>query len=125
MAKNWKQVGGDVNPKDYGAILARVDSSGVEVVRIDPVDEDDEKSGWFVTTAYFYKTDLEWGGQTKPENMASSMSFDRQEWEQTPLEGRGAIAMEYHGTGWSGENHKTTKWSQALPTKSNQIQWWK
>lgn len=125
MAKSWKQVGGDVNPKDYGAILARVDSSGVEVVRIENVDENDEKAGWYVTTAYFHKSDLEWGGQTNPEKMSSSMDFDRVEWEQTPLEGRGAIALQYHGSGWSGDERKVTKWSHALPAKSNQIQWWR
>jgi len=125
MAKSWKQVGGDVNPKEYGALLARVDSSGVEIVRIEPVEGDDERSGWYVTNAYFHKSDLEWGGQAKPENMASSMDFDRKEWEETTLEGRGAIAMEYHGGHWSGEEHKTTKWSDALPARSNQIQWWK
>lgn len=125
MAKSWKQVGGDVNPKDHGAILARVDPNGVEVVRIENVSDDDEKAGWFVVTNYFHTSDLEWGGQAKPENMAGSMGFDRQEWEETSLENRGAIATEYHGSGWGGDESKVTKWSQALPAKSNQIQWWR
>jgi len=122
MAKNWKQVGGDVNPKDHGAILARVDDSGVEVVRIEP---NEEGPGWFVTTAHFYKEDLEWGGQANPKGMSSSMDFDEEEWKQTPLDGRGAIALQYHGSGWSGDEKSVTKWSEALPARSNQIQWWK
>ena len=118
--KNWKQVGGDVNPKDYGAILARVDESGVEVVRIEP---NEEGPGWFVTTGYFFKDDLKWGGQIDPEGMSGSMDFDEQEWEQTPLEGRGAIALQYHGSGWGGDEKQVTKWSEALPARPNQIQW--
>jgi len=122
MAKHWKQVGGDVNPKDHGCILARVDSSGVEVVRIEP---NEEGPGWFVATNYFYTADLEWGGQTHPEKMASTMDFDRKQWEETDLANRGAIAAEYHGSGWGGDDRQVTKWSQALPAKTNQIQWWR
>jgi hypothetical protein len=125
MAKAWKQVGGDVNPKMYGAVLARVDESGVEVVRIETDDEDESHQAYYVTSGHFYKSDLEWGGQAHPEKMAGSMGFDQKEWDDTDLAGRGAIALQYHGSGWSGQDEHVMGWAKALPAKSNQIEWWK
>lgn len=125
MAKHWKQVGGDVNPKTHGAVLARVDDSGVEVVRIEPDDEDAENKSYYVTSGYFHKSDLEWGGQAKPEEMAGAMDFDEKEWAETDLANKGAIAIQYHGAGWSGQDEHVVGWARALPAKSNQIDWWK
>jgi hypothetical protein len=122
MSKKWEQVGGDVNPKDHGAVLAKLDDSSVDVVRIEP---NEEGPGWHVDSATFHASDLEWGGQAHPESMADTMGFDRGEWEETKLATQGAIAMQYHGSGWSGDYKLVTKWSQALPAKSNQIKWWK
>mgnify|MGYP001609603175 CR=1 FL=1 len=122
MAKAWKQVGGDVNPKDYGAVLARVDGDSVEVVRIEP---NEEGPGWHVTTCNFHTSDLEWGGQAHPEQMSGTMDFTKEEWDQTPIDGRGAIALQYHGSGWCGDDRLVTKWSQALPARPNQIKWWR
>ena len=122
MSKKWEQVGGDVNPKNHGAIIAKVDDSSVDVVRIEP---NEEGPGWHVDTSTFYFTDLEWGGQAHPEQMAGSMGFTREEWEETKPVQRAAIAMQFHGSGWSGDSRLVKKWSDALPAKSNQIKWWK
>lgn len=120
--KRWEQVGGDVNPKNHGAVLAVLDGDSVDVVRIDP---NEEGPGWHVDSATFYKSDLEWGGQAHPEQMAGPMGFTREEWDETNLVNRAAIAMGYHGAGWSGNSEIKTKWSEALPVKSNQIKWWR
>ena len=126
MPKPWKQVGGDVNPKTYGAVLARVDDSGVEVVRIEPDDEDKEHKSYYVTSGYFHKSDLEWEkGQAHPEEMAGSMDFDEKEWNETDLANKGAIALQYHGSGWSGQDEHVVGWANALPAKSNQIEWFR
>lgn len=59
----WEQVGGDVNPKEYGAVLVRVEGSSVTVVQIDPGEEEGE--GFYVTEGHFDESDLKWGGQAK------------------------------------------------------------
>ena len=114
MAKQWKQVGGDVNPKEYGAVLARVTTGhwdSVEVVRIDTDDE----------------SDLAWDGPAKGSKIASSIGASKAEWNAMSLVEKGAAAIGYHGSGWSDESggRRVEKWSDALPARSNQIAWWR
>lgn len=128
MAKKWRQVGGDVNPKDHGAVLANVDDDkgGVTIVRIEPNEDEDEGKGWHVLESHFYATDLNWdGGQANPREMSLTMGFTRDEWEKTDLANRGAIALQYHGSNWAEAETFSKKWSEALPAKTNQIQWWR
>lgn len=122
MAKRWEQVGGDVNPKDYGAVIAVLDGDTVDVQRIDP---NEEGPGWHVDSATFYLSDLEWDGSAKAPDIARTMGISKEEWEGMGPLARAAAAMQYHGSGWSGSSEIVTKWSHALPVKSNQIKWWK
>ena len=120
----WEQVGGDVNPKEYGAVLARVEGSSVTVVQIDPGEEEGE--GFYVTEGHFDESDLKWGGQAKAERVAASCGVSKLEWEEKlSLADRAQAALAYHGGGWSGDSRHTKKWSDALPAASNSIKWWK
>lgn len=118
----WKQIGGDVNPKEYGAVLARVDGDYVEVVVIDP---DDEGSGYHVVNADFDRSDLEWGGSAHPDKICNTIGCSKADWEKMSLADRGEAAVSYHGSGWSGGGGHARNWSSALPAESNQIKWWK
>lgn len=120
--RTWTQVGGDVNPKEHGVILAREDDSGVEVVRIEP---NEEGRGWYRTTNHFFNSDLAWDGQAKAPSIARSIGIDRKEWDAMSNAQRAEAAMSYHGSGWSGDESLEAKWSDALPAKTNQIKWWK
>jgi hypothetical protein len=129
MARHWKQIGGDVNPKDYGAVLGRVEGSrgrarSVEIVRINP--DEEQGHGYYVDTAYFDESDLEWGGRAKGREIASTIGASRADWDEMSLEQRAEAAMGYYGAGWSDETggRRVDKWSDALPVRSNQIQWW-
>ena len=119
--KAWQQIGGDVNPKEHGCVLARTDDSGVEVVSIDP---NEEGRGWYRTTNYFFNSDLTWDGQAKAPRIASSIGVDRREWESMSNTQRAEAAQGYHGAGWGGDNSLETKWYDALPTDSDEIKWW-
>lgn len=134
MAKSWNQVGGDVNPKEYGAVLARYEPGGspwsaggqkgvskaqVEVVEIEP---DEERGGYIVTTAGYDEDDLKWGEYAA--GIASAMGISKGKWQRMSLVDRGADAIRYGGSSWSGDVRHVQKWSDALPAKSNQIAWW-
>jgi len=128
MAKQWKQVGGDVNPKEYGAVLARVTTGhwdSVEVVRIDT--DDESGHGYYVSTADFDESDLEWDGPAKGSKIASSIGASKAEWNAMSLVEKGEAAIRYHGSGWSDSSggRRVDKWSDALPARSNQIAWWR
>lgn len=120
--RTWKQIGGDVNPKDHGAVLAKVQGDSVEVVRIDV---NDEGPGWYVTTATFDKDDLGWNGQADGKTLAKFIGVDERDWNRMSIEEQGEVAIQYHGSGWGGNDKHVTKWSEALPAKSNQIKWWR
>jgi hypothetical protein len=119
----WEQIGGDVNPKEYGAILARVDGNSIEVVEIVP---NDEGKGWYVVTADYDASDLEWDGSAKGSRIASSIGASKSEWEKMSLMARAEAAMGYHGGNWSqGAPQHEMQWSSALPAASNSIKWWR
>jgi hypothetical protein len=120
----WEQIGGDVNPKEYGAVLARIEGDSIEVIRIDPV-EDEPKKGWWVTDANFDASDLEWDGSANGKAIASSIGASKTEWKKMSLAQRGEAGMGYHGGMWSGGTHMVSKWSDALPAASNSIKWWR
>jgi hypothetical protein len=130
MARKWKQVGGDVNPKEYGAVLVRVEGGpftgrSVEVVRINT--DDDRGRGYHVSTADFDESDLEWAGRAHGSKIASSIGASRSEWQAMSLEDKAEAAIGYYGSGWSDETGglRVEKWSDALPARSNQIEWWR
>lgn len=128
MAKQWKQIGGDVNPKEYGAVLARVTPGQWDSVEIVRIETDDERGyGYYVTTAEFDDSDLEWKGRAHGSKVASSIGASRSEWNAMSLEEKGEAAIGYYGSGWSDSSggRRVDKWSDALPARSNQIQWWR
>jgi hypothetical protein len=134
MAKKWHQVGGDVNPKEYGAILARIEPGGVpwsaggrsgvsqpsvELVEIDP---DEERGGWNVYSASMDESDLTW---EKCKDCAASSGISRQAWSKSTIVERAMAKMRHWGAAHLGGDQSHVKnWSSALPAKSNQIQWW-
>lgn len=135
--KEWNQVGGDVNPKDHGAILARLEPGGmpwsaggirgtskanVDIVSIEP---DDERGGYHVIATHFDVDDLAWGGPAKAAQIASYIGASKARWEKMSLVERAVAALGYHGAGWSGDSGHVKNWSDALPARSNQIEWWK
>lgn len=134
MAKAWQQVGGDVNPKEYGAMLARIDPGGrpwsaggqsgvsqasVELVEIDP---DEERGGWNVYSASMDESDLTW---EKCKDCAATSGISRADWNKSTIVERAMAKMRHWGAyHLGGEQSHVKKWSDALPGKSNQIQWW-
>ena len=126
MAK-WEQVGGDVNPKEHGAVLARVEGTSVTVVDIEPIDDNvGGIKGYYVIEGDFDEDDLAWGGSAKAESIASYIGCSKAEWKELNLAERAAAALSYHGSGWSqGQADRVLKWSEALPAASNSIKWWR
>lgn len=120
----WEQIGGDVNPRDHGAVLARISSSSIEVLVIDPVEES-EGEGYWVTDANYDASDLEWDGPAKGSRIAASIGASKDQWEKMDLEQRAEAAMGYHGGNWSGSTTMVKKWSDALPVASTSIKWWR
>jgi len=122
MAKHWIQIGGDVNPKEHGATLVRRAHSSlgeqIEVVDITPGDD-----GYYVTTADIPVDDLTW---EKNRDVAKAHGHERHEWEASELEHRAMDRLNYWGgTHLGGGYDFVTKWSAALPARSNQIRWWR
>jgi hypothetical protein len=116
----WTQVGGDMNPKDHGAVLALNEGTSVTIIDIEP---NEEGPGWHVTEAAFHDSDL---NRPNPNavRLASFAGMSLEEWADLPLEQKGETAIRYFGSSWSGDTKLVKKWSDALPTKtSNQIKW--
>jgi len=120
----WEQNGGDVNPKEYGAVLARVEGNSVEIVEIDP---DEEREGWYyVITGDFDEDDLDWDKGKYAPSIAKTHGASREDWEEWSLAERGEAALRYHGSNWSqGSPEHVKGWANALPTASNSIKWWR
>lgn len=125
----WEQVGGDVDPKEYGAVLARVEGSSVEIVEIDP---DEEREGWYyIITADFDEDDLDWDKGKYASSIAKTMGASREDWEESDLAERGEAALRYHGSNWSqGSPEHVKGWKNALSSAvgSSQvasIKWWR
>ena len=116
MSKKWEQIGGDVDPKDHGAVLARKVDDYIEVVDIEP----DPAGGYYVMSGDFHISDLSWA---RNRGAARANGHDtREEWEDATLEHRAMDRLRY---GPSGGVRQVTKWSDALPARSNQIAWWR
>lgn len=124
MAK-WEQIGGDVNPKEYGAVLARVEGDSVTVHEIAP-DEENDEGGFWVVTADFDRDDLEWDGSAKGKSIAGAIGASKSDWSKMSLAERAEAGLRYHGANWShGTPDHFKKWSDALPAPSNSIKWWR
>jgi hypothetical protein len=149
MAKEWEQIGGDVNPKEYGAVLARVSGGdGVGSIRctthrdcvehlelgracaaarchkmsveVIRIDPDEAvEHGWFIKSNYFDFDDLTW---EKSKGIASFIGANQDDWETMSLAYRAEAALDYGG---GGDDSYVKMWSEALPVKSNQIKWWR
>lgn len=135
MAKKWHQVGGDVNPKEYGAILARIEPGGVpwsaggqhgvseqsvELVEIDP--DEERKTGFYVSSASLDESDLTW---EKCKDCAASSDISQAAWKKATIVERAIAKLRHWGAAHLGGDTKRVKnWSDALPARSNQIQWW-
>lgn len=115
----WEQVGGDVNPKDYGAILARDDGGGwIEIWEIDPEAGDLSEGEFYVVESNHHKSDLGWD---KNEGVARTVGATKDEWEKQSLVGRAAEVHRVHG----GNGRIVKGWANSLPAASNSIKWWK
>lgn len=135
MAKAWQQVGGDVNPKEYGAILARIEPGGVpwsagsqsgvsqqsvELVEIDP--DEERGRGYYVSSASMDESDLTW---EKCKDCAASSGMSHAEWKKATIVERAITKLRHWGAAHlGGETTRVKNWSDALPAKSNQITWW-
>ena len=125
----WVQIGGDIDAKEYGAVLARVEGSSVEVVEIEP---DEEHEGWYyIITADFDKDDLDWKKGKYAPDIAKTMGASRDDWEEWDLAERGEAALRYHGSNWSQGGPEHVKgWKNALNSAVggssyvNSIKWW-
>lgn len=120
MAKEWKQIGGDVDPREHGAVLARTDRGGIEVFEITP---NDMGPGYFTSYVSIDKSDLTW---EKNQDVAKSHGHSKKDWNELSLALRGADRLRHWGAGHLlGESNLVTTWGDALPAKSNQIAWWR
>ncbi len=120
----WEQIGGDVNPSEYGAMLALQEGDSISVIEINPVEEG-EKKGYWVTDADYDADDLEWDGPADGKAIASSIGASKSAWNKMSFADRAHAAMGYHGGNWSGGTIKVKRWADALPVPSNQIKWWR
>lgn len=145
IAKRWTQIGGDVGAwqatgrfPQYSVVLVRVGGMSdpraivpkVWVVHIAPIPVDDERGpGYFVEKAMFFFSDLVWSDEF------GRVGIDRGEWESLSFEERAASLVERwlrsdplpaHAEEQIGGQARTVeKWSDALPTRSSNIVWWK
>ena len=118
MAK-WEQTGGDVNPKNHGAVLTRRDGDYVEIVKIEPRgDSGDDATSWDIVENSFHVDDLTWTGN---EDVASYVGASRSDWLEFSPEERAQALLDYSG----GDNRVAKRWSDALPVASNSIKWWR
>jgi hypothetical protein len=114
----WEQVGGDVNPKDYGAILARDDGGGwIEIWEIE-TEGDLNEGEFYVVESSHHKSDLGW---EKNQDVARTVGATKEEWEQQSDVGRASERHRHHG----GDGRTVKGWARALPAASNSIKWWK
>lgn len=124
MSSRWTQTGGDMNPKSHGAVITRRAKSSlgdqIEIVEIEP-SEDGE--GYFVQECEISFSDLVW---EKNKDVARTNGRSRSEWDELPMEARAEDRLRHWGCAHlGGENRFVKKWSDALPTKSAQIKWWR
>lgn len=114
----WKQIGGDVNPREYGAILAKRDGDYVSIWEIDPDVPDTDEI--FVQDAEFHVSDLDYD-----QSVADSIGIDEYEWEEMPLEARAEAFLGYWGAyDLGGDQRYVKRWEDALPDSESAIRWW-
>ena len=116
----WTQVGGDVNPEDHGAVLARDEGlNWVEIVAIEP---DEGREGWYlVTERTFHYSELAWD-MRQAQDAARSAGVSEEEWERGFDDaGRAELIVGYSG----GRTRRVGSWRAALPVPEDQIEWWR
>ena len=124
-ASRWKQIGGDVDPKEHGAILARLyparNPRQVEIVEIDP--DVEGVSGYWVQRADIFIDDLEWEHN---KDVARSSGISQREWAAMSPEERAERRLSHWGASHlGGDAFQTKLWSKALPAPSRSILWWR
>jgi len=124
VTSRWAQTGGDLNPKDYGAVLTRhAESSLGEQIEIVHIDPDESVMEYHVQRAEIPTGELTWQQNAQA---ARANGRSRAEWEELPLEARAEDRLMYWGADHlGGASFYTKKWSEALPARSNQIKWWR
>jgi len=126
MAKEtrWTQTGGDMNPKDYGAVLTRrAESSLGEQIEIVEIEPRETGKGYYVQECEISFDDLTW---EKNRDVARTHGHTRSYWEELPMEARAHDRIRHWGcVHLGGGSRYVEKWSDALPAKSNQIKWWR
>lgn len=124
----WEQVGGDMSPGAYGAILAKSDGNAIELLEIQPVrehvgDEEAKEIGFpfWSKEAYFDLDDLD----PKKDDVQSAlnsigMSFETLEDDYTPEQRAMVIAEAL--LGWGRGDEGTSGWSKDVVP--DQVKWW-
>jgi len=110
----WEQIGGDMNPGAYGAILARSDGDAIEMLEIQPVREhgDDEAAEvgfpFWTREAYYDLSDL----QKDAKEALSFIGMDQDDFEDlTPTQRALVIAEALLGYG-TGVDEGEAGWSK-------------
>jgi hypothetical protein len=126
LGKRWTQVGGDMNPEDHGAILARMDGDAIEIREIQPViscvgESEGLEVGYphWSKEAWYDPEDIK--EVRADEGIRSCCDLDRfEDSELTDLIVAGA-ALSY---GWRTHEGPSGFSSDVLPVKSSRIKWW-
>jgi hypothetical protein len=122
----WFQIGGDVNPREHGAILGKYHGieGYVEIVEIVPEALlPDGGDGFWVERADIPVEDLEW---SLNRDVARSHGWRKALWEDLDVFARAQARLHHWGSrhlGGDGRIEKT--WSKALPAQSRSIRWQK
>ena len=124
----WEQVGGDMSPGAYGAILAKSDGHSIEMLEIQPVrehvgDEEAKDIGFpfWSKEAYFDLNDLD----PKSDDVRSAlqsigMELSTLEEDYTPEQRAMVIAEAL--LGWGRGDEGTSGWSKDVVP--DQVKWW-
>ena len=124
----WEQVGGDMSPGAYGAILAKSDGHSIELLEIQPVrehvgDSEAKEVGFpfWSKEAYFDLDDLD----PKKDDVQSAlqsigMELSTLEEDYTPEQRAMVIAEAL--LGWGRGDEGTSGWSKDVVP--DQVKWW-
>lgn len=123
----WYKIGGDVNAKDYGIVIARMTKGGaepqIELVEADPVEES-EGTGWHRFDVDIPVSDLDWDSN---RDAARSSGMTKRDWEYG---GDGFIGnafralakYEHWGAYHLGGTQRTVRlWRDALPVRLSSV----
>jgi hypothetical protein len=122
----WYQVGGDVDAKEHGIIIARMTKGGaepqIELVEAHPIDES-EGRGWYRFDVDIPVSDLDWHGN---RDAARSSGLTKREWEAGQgfaAEALRAVARYQHWGAYhlGGTQRTVRRWRDALPIPLSRV----